>query len=134
MKLKGMKTANDKAPEFAIMSRRPGIGCGYAHEIASEVLKHNLEKVPTDLRNGKVSWPLGRYMREKVSEFSQTPKAVYTEIAKDVQKLSDEVFENPAYPPGYKEFALRERIIKHRHSKAAALERRLEEQERAKAL
>lgn len=54
-------------PEFARMSRRPGIGSGAAPAIVQALEAFNLDKsqtdVPSALRHGNKILPLGRYMR-----------------------------------------------------------------------
>lgn len=75
---KGMGKRGDarlagRHPEFAIMSRRPGIGAGAAEEIARVVTSKGGARyvvqngdVPGVVRAGGSKWPLGRYMLEKV--------------------------------------------------------------------
>lgn len=57
-------------PEFARMSLRPGIGHDFLHDVASTMLTLNLEKtqpdVPSGLRHGSRTLPLGRYLRRKL--------------------------------------------------------------------
>lgn len=59
-------------PEFSRQSRMPGIGAGAADDIASELLKFNLEQrstdVPSELRYNRRKLPLGRYMKRKIRE------------------------------------------------------------------
>lgn len=49
-------------PEFALMSRNPGIGCGAVPVIAAAAV----DQVPTALRFGQKILPVGRLLREKV--------------------------------------------------------------------
>lgn len=57
-------------PEFTRMSLRPGIGADFMHEVASSLLKYDLDEamldVPVALRHGAKSMPLGRYLRKKL--------------------------------------------------------------------
>lgn len=57
-------------PEFARMSRRPGIGQSAMHDIASTLMQFNLEKsesdVPVTLAHGTSQQPLGRYLRQNL--------------------------------------------------------------------
>lgn len=59
-------------PEFARMSLRPGIGTFFMHDVASEMLKFNLDQtqadVPSALRHGSRTLPLGRHLRRKLRE------------------------------------------------------------------
>lgn len=59
-------------PEFSRQSNRPGIGAWAAHDIASDLMKFNLDltqaDVPSALRYNSRVLPLGRYMRRKVRE------------------------------------------------------------------
>ena len=72
-------------PEFARMSNRPGIGRDAMHEIASAVLTHETE-VPTALRHGKKLKPLGRYLRNQLSELV----GENVEIRKEVDRVKKE--------------------------------------------
>lgn len=83
---------NGRHPEFCRMSLRPGIGHDAMHEVASELLRHNLEQrlidVPLSLRHGGHQLPLGRYLRRHlrklVGKDVSTPQAVldkqFTEV------------------------------------------------------
>lgn len=59
-------------PEFARMSNRPGIGADAAKIIAERLLERHLDwstgDVPHELKIGKRSIPLGRYLLRKVRE------------------------------------------------------------------
>lgn len=61
-----------RAPEFSLMSLKPGIGLDAMHEVASTMLEFNLEKtevdVPVSLRQGSRMLPLGRYLRSNLRE------------------------------------------------------------------
>lgn len=64
---------NGRHPEFARMSRKPGIGAGAMKEVASHVMSGRLSRyieetgdVPRAVRwDGKV-WPVGRYLANQV--------------------------------------------------------------------
>lgn len=66
---------NGKTPEFATMSRRPGIGANAIDLLADilttdhgcDSLLSNLD-VPQSLKHGKKTLPLGRYIRSKLRE------------------------------------------------------------------
>lgn len=59
-----------RLPEFARMSRRPGIGYGFMHDVASALMEHNLDEkmldVPLSLSHGTTKLPLGRFLRRKL--------------------------------------------------------------------
>lgn len=62
-----------RAPEFARMSLRPGIGAHSMADVANALttchgakLVAQLEDVPTTLAHGRQSMPLGRYLRTKL--------------------------------------------------------------------
>lgn len=60
---------NGRAPEFARMSLRPGIGADAMHEVASVLMEFGLEQgadVPQALRHGSSEKPLGRYLRQRL--------------------------------------------------------------------
>lgn len=51
------------------MSLRPGIGAAAMYDVASEILRYNLQDgrdVPLYLQHGGRSFPLGRYLRGKL--------------------------------------------------------------------
>lgn len=61
-----------KHPEFARMSRQPGIGVGFLENVTRELKYFNLEytqsDVPVALRHGHKLLPLGRFLRGKLRE------------------------------------------------------------------
>lgn len=83
---------NGRQPEFARMSRRPGIGVAFMHEVASTFLEFNLDQsqpdVPSALRHGKRTLPLGRHLRRKLREFvgkeANAPQATIDEAQKEM--------------------------------------------------
>jgi hypothetical protein len=60
----------DRVPEFALMSRRPGLGVGYISELASSLLSVDVQKhyvdVPSAIRFGGKVLPLGRHLRRQL--------------------------------------------------------------------
>ena len=67
-------------PEFARMSRRPGIGSNMMANVAEVLLKLDLETsesdVPVTLRHGSDEYPLGRYLRQQLRmQLGKEPKA-----------------------------------------------------------
>jgi hypothetical protein len=63
------KKGDGNVPEFALMSRRPGIGAPAVAEIASVLQRYNLEKeARRELRVDGKTWPLGRFLQGKLAE------------------------------------------------------------------
>lgn len=97
--VKKMTAADDmrldgRVPEFSRMSRRPGIGVDFMHEVASTLLTYNLEDlpdVPVTLRHGARELPLGRTLRQKLRTYigrdEKTPEVVLEEMAASMQEL-----------------------------------------------
>lgn len=86
-----------RAPEFARMSLRPGIGAGALLEVAQSLLDLNLDEklvdVPTALRHGSKLMPLGRYLsgrlREMLGRSKSAPLEVLDAIQEELQPLWD---------------------------------------------
>lgn len=75
MTSKGDPRLEGRHPEFARMSRRPGIGAlAVTEEVANSIAQSgfidilNDGDVPLSLKHGGREWPLGRYLREKLRE------------------------------------------------------------------
>lgn len=70
----------DLHPEFAVMSRRPGIGLPYCEQLGKQLREHNVKvwyarypgiEITRDLQNVRVDgtkWPLDRSMRKAIME------------------------------------------------------------------
>lgn len=76
---------NGREPEFALMSRRPGLGVMAMHDVADTLMRFNLDTtqidVPSILQHGKKQLPLGRFLRAKLrkmlgKEEHATPEAL----------------------------------------------------------
>jgi hypothetical protein len=69
-----------RAPEFSVMSRKPMLGFGALHEIASSLLRHNQVDVPGYLVINRKKWPLGqtakRRLRKLMGRDEKTPLEV----------------------------------------------------------
>lgn len=63
----------DKNPEFARMSRRPGLGTGALEDIAASLLENGyiekMEDVPNLLLHGEKKMPLDRFSKQKLRKF-----------------------------------------------------------------
>lgn len=56
-------------PEFALMSRKPGIGVAALKQISETLKDFGYDKnVPATLRHGPKEFPLGRFLRSKLSQ------------------------------------------------------------------
>ena len=82
-------------PEFARMSNRPGIGYHFLHEVASQLMRFNLENteadVPSCLAHGKRQLPLGRYLRRNlrkmVGKDEKAPQQVIDQLQEKMRPL-----------------------------------------------
>lgn len=58
-------------PEFALMSRKPGIGAQAVEHVAAVIEKYSLqERAGRQLRIDGKTWPLGRYLLGKLSDIT----------------------------------------------------------------
>lgn len=63
------KKGDGYVPEFALMSRRPGIGSQAVAEITAVLERYDLEeKTKRQLRVDGKTWPLGRYLQKKLAD------------------------------------------------------------------
>lgn len=81
-----------RRPEFARMSLRPGLGHGMMHELASTLMEHSLEKdlidVPAVLQHGRITYPLGRYLRRSLRKMvGREPNAPQEALNQAKEKL-----------------------------------------------
>jgi len=96
------KRLNGRHPEFARMSLKPGIGHDSLWEVASTMMRYDLDErmidVPISLASGKsVRLPLGRYLRKRlrglVGRDDATPKEVLAAMEEEVRPLREAAFE-----------------------------------------
>ncbi len=119
------------APEFTLKSQ--GLGKDFAWEIASELLKNNQPHVPFAIRHNGTIWPLGRYVREKVAEYSQLPLQKAPEDP-GMHDLSEAIYSNPEIPPLRKAAALREAVIQTRYDKAQQVKKKIARKRKERVL
>lgn len=108
------KLLQGRHPEFSRMSTKGigGIGAGMMHEVASDLMRYDLEKtmsdVPDSLRHGKRVMPLGRYLRGKLREAmgrdKKAPQATLDKMAEEMRELRTVAFDNST--------SFREEIVK----------------------
>lgn len=88
-----------RAPEFARMSLKPGIGGDALWEVASELLALGLDRkgdVPRTLRHGARELPLGRYLQRRlrvlVGKAPEAPKEVIDALSEEMRPLYEAAF------------------------------------------
>lgn len=99
-KLTAAPLPSNLVPEFQRMSLKPGLGAGVIHDVANELLKHNLEKaiedVPTTLQHGKSHFPLGPYLRKRlrraIGRSEKCPESILEKAKKELQPLREAAF------------------------------------------
>lgn len=88
----------DRHPPFSRMSNRPGIGCFFMDEVASDLLYDESlgrvwKDVPRALKNSGKKWPLGKYLRrqlrKRMGRDEKAPKESYKEWDAAMQPLRD---------------------------------------------
>lgn len=97
----GVDTRLDgRHPEFSRMSNRPGIGYGVVSRVKDELLRcglDNLEDVPTALRHGPYTMPLGRYLvrklRRELDREEIAPDTVLAAQKEELRELREAAFD-----------------------------------------
>lgn len=86
----------DRHPEFSRMSLRPGIGADMMYEVASTLLQYDIVDtaqgdVPSSLRHGSRTMPLGRYLTRRLRTFvgkeANAPQETITQRAEEMRPL-----------------------------------------------
>lgn len=102
---------NGRHPEFARMSRRPGIGVEFMDEVASTLLQHDLENelidVPASLAHGARRLPLGKFLRGKLRERIGRDKKAPPETIKAIQNELQPLWEAAKLSPLNRSFAFK---------------------------
>lgn len=90
-----------REPEFCRMSNRPGIGADAMHEVASQLMRFNLDEtqadVPSALRHGSRELPLGRYLTRRLRALTgkdeRAPEETLLKIETEVQAVREAAFD-----------------------------------------
>lgn len=118
-------------PEFTLKSQ--GLGKDFAWEIASSLMMNDHPVVPFAIRHNGTLWPLGRYIREKVAEYSELPLQKAPEDPK-MCDLSNAIYGNPEIPPFRKASALREAVIQTRYHKGRQVKKKIARKQKERVL
>lgn len=142
---KKMTSAEDERlegrhPEFARMSRRPGLGVGMLWDVASALMEHNLHEkmvdVPLTLSHGTEKLPLGRFMRRKLRTLigrDEKAPEVLTAQSIEMQALREIAKTyTTARVPGLLEVNYRNEILKKSEGKRIQIEGRFNRQKQGK--
>lgn len=109
---------NGRYPEFARMSRKPGIGYDAMHDVASAVMQFDLVAaqgdVPSALRHGSRIMPIGRYLRRElrnmVGEERNAPQATLDKMEEELRALYEAASVNPT-SPAMRQFIFKESAV-----------------------
>lgn len=131
MTAKDDKRLNGRHPEFARMSRKPGIGAGYMEFVAKAMVTPDGEvlglgdDVPLALKQGGRSLPLGRYLRRKLREkfygSPKPPEEVVRSYTEELLAMFQASFDDPQKPTG----TLKQFLLDKNRQKVLQLESRL---------
>ena len=120
---------NGRPPEFARMSRRPGIGADAMLKVAETFSHFNLEDVQSDvpsaLRHGSRLLPLDRYLRRKLRKAlgrdEKPSEEALAEIKAQMQVVWDSVFDST---PAIRQAKFKQAMIDQEANKVASMESR----------
>lgn len=121
-------------PEFTLKSRMPGIGAPFAHELADSLLRASATHVPYTVRHSGKYWPLGRYIREKTSEYTGGLPLEKAPEDQKVHDLSEAIYGNSKIPAFRKAPALREALIQASYHQNQQLKRKVEKAQKERSL
>ena len=121
-------------PEFTLKSNRPGIGEPFAHELADSLLRADASHVPYSVRHSGKYWPLGRYIREKTSDYTGGLPLEKAPKDQEVHDLSETIYGNTKIPAFRKAPALREALIQKGYHKNQQLKRKVEKAQKERSL
>lgn len=112
------KRVAGRAPEFGIMSRKPGIGTDALWEIASVLLVYDVDETHVDVpgvtrAHGAIR-PFGRTLKERLREYMGKEKGCPREVLEAVEEEMRPLFEVDAAiskVPGLRETIIRNRLL-----------------------
>lgn len=119
-------------PEFTAKSR--GIGHDFAWELASNLLETDHPVVPFSVRHNGRFWPLGRYIREKVSLYTGGLPLEKAPQDQKLPALSEAIYSDVKVPAFRKAATLREAVIQTRYHKAEQIKRNIERRRKDRIL
>lgn len=114
-------------PEFGRMSRNPGIGVDAMWELASQLMRYELEQ-PVTLAHGRSQLPLGRFLRSKLVEMCGEELQNRGGFNEEVLAVLDAAARLPRGEA--RNFLLKEELVKAGDQKVLQLESRLKRQRR----
>lgn len=109
-------------PPFSRMSRMPGLGSGLCDDIASGLLRvgaDRVEDIPAYLSHGRIKWPLGRYIRNRIRERTGVTREASTrynmaKLDEEMQHLREMALKAP---PGQRALAFKELLVSQNDQK-----------------
>lgn len=128
-------------PEFARMSRNPGIGAGSARQIADLLFtRHGTDEfhltgdVPNVLQHGRRKLPLGRYLKGKIRDEIGMPDSARKEASYAYDKEMSELFKASLNDPKHSTKSFRQILIDLNLQKVRNLESKQKIHQQGKTL
>ncbi len=93
--------------EFARMSRRPGLGTGFLHDVASELIKHDYDDVdvPHTIAFGNKQYPLDKHcrrlLRQLIGREKEAPDAALLEYVETMRPVYESAVRLAQSSPAY---------------------------------